>query len=518
MRRLKVGRSAKWIALLALAFTLARTARAQTDWLAPDTIAISKFEVEGLQHSHVIEVMGYLTDVYGPRLTNSPNIRQAADYAVKTLGSWGLANVHEEPWGPFGEGWSNELFQANEIAPRHFPLIAYPKAWTLGTNGPVTAEAVYAKIENDRDFGIYRGKLKGKFVLTAPMPAVEAHFDGPAHRYTDQELADLAQPAPIRPPPDRSERDRFVAQQLFLQKLRKFLTEEGAAAWLEPSPHDGGTITVQSGGSWDQKDPPVLARVVVAIEDYGRILRTLEKNVPVTLQLNIVNKVYNDNVDSFNIIAEIPGTDKADEVVMLGAHFDSWDSGTGATDNAAGSVVMMEAMRILESSGLKMRRTVRLALWTGEEEGLLGSRAYVKEHFAYREKMHLKPEHAKLSAYFNVDNGTGKIRGLYLQGNEAVRPIFEKWMEPFKSMGMTTLSMRSTGSTDHVSFDEVGLPGFQFIQDPIEYETRTHHTNMDVYERIQEADLKQMAVIVASFVYMTSNADQLLPRKPLPKR
>jgi len=508
---------AKWIASLALGFALASTASAQTDWLAPDTAAINKFQEEGLQHSHVMEVMGYLTDVYGPRLTNSPNIRQAAGYAVKTLSSWGLANVHEEPWGPFGEGWSNELFQANEIAPRHFPLIAYPKAWTLGTNGPVTAEAVYAKIENDSDFDKYRGKLKGKFVLTAPMRAVEAQFDAPAHRYTDQELADLAQPAPVRPPPDRSERDRFVAQQLFLQRLRKFLTDEGAAAWLEPSPHDGGTITVQSGGSWEPKDPPVLARVVVAIEDYGRILRTLEKNISVTLQLNIANKIYNDNLDSFNIIAEIPGTDKADEVVMLGAHFDSWDSGTGATDNAAGSVVMMEAMRILEASGLKMRRTVRLALWTGEEEGLLGSRAYVREHFADREKMRLKPEDTKLSAYFNVDNGTGKIRGIYLQGNEAARPIFEKWMEPFKSMGMTTLSIRSTGSTDHVSFDEVGLPGFQFIQDPIEYETRTHHTNMDVYERIQEADLKQMAVIIASFVYMTSNADQLLPRKPLPK-
>ena len=388
----------------------------------------------------------------------------------------------------------------------------------MGTSGPVTAEAVYAKIENDGDFDKFRGKLKGKFVLTAPMRPVDAHFDAPAHRYTDQELADLAQPEPVRPPPDRSERDNFVAQQLFLQKLRKFLTEEGAAAWLEPSPHDGGTITVQSGGSWDSKDPVVLPRVVVAVEDYGRILRTLEKNIPVTLELNIANRVYDDNLDSFNLLAEIPGTDKADEVVMLGAHFDSWDSGTGATDNAAGSVVMMEAMRILEASGFKMRRTVRLALWTGEEEGLLGSRAYVREHFADREKMRLKPEHAKLSAYFNVDNGTGKIRGIYLQGNEAVRPIFEKWMEPFKSMGMTTLSPRSTGSTDHVSFDEVGLPGFQFIQDPIEYETRTHHTNMDVYERIQEADLKQMAVIIASFVYMTANADELLPRKPLPKR
>jgi len=272
-----------------------------------------------------------------------------------------------------------------------------------------------------------------------------------------------------------------------------------------------------SGGSRDPKDPLVLPRVAVAIEHYGRILRTLEKNIPVTLAVNIVNKLYDDNLDSFNIVAEIPGTDKPDETVLIGAHFDSWDSGTGATDNAAGSAVMMEAMRILKFSGLKMRRTVRLALWTGEEEGLLGSRAYVKDHFADREGMQLKADHSKVSGYFNADNGTGKIRGIYLQGNEAVRPIFEKWMEPFKSMGMTTLSIRSTGGTDHVAFDEVGLPGFQFIQDPIDYETRTHHTNMDVYERIQEEDLKQMAVIVASFAYMTANAEQQLPRKPLPK-
>jgi len=514
---MKVRKPIKFVLLFMLAVMSAGAAVAQTEWSAPDTAAINKFEDEGLQHSHIMEVLGYLTDVYGPRLTNSPNMREAAEYAVKTLGSWGLSNVREEPWGPFGRGWSNELFQANEVAPRHFPLIAYPKAWTPGTNGPVTAEAVYAKIEKDNDFKEYRGKLKGKFVLTAPMRAVDAHFDALGHRLTDQELADMAQPRPPLPPLDRAARDRFREQQQFNEKLLKFLTEEGAAAWLEPSPHDGGTITVQSGGSRDPKDPLVLPRVAVAIENYGRIFRTLEKNIPVTLQINIANKFYDDNLDSFNIVAEIPGTDKADQVVMLGAHFDSWDSATGATDNGAGSAVMMEAMRILKASNLKMRRTVRLALWTGEEEGLLGSRAYVSAHFGDRQTMQITPEHAKLSAYFNVDNGTGKIRGIYLQGNEDVRPIFEKWMEPFKSMGMTAISIRGTGGTDHISFDEVGLPGFQFIQDPIEYETRTHHTNMDVYERLQEADLKQMAVIVASFVYMTANAEQLLPRKPVPK-
>jgi carboxypeptidase Q len=511
----------KWVkcaVLVALLFTAGWTATAQTDWPAPDPAAIAKFEDEGLQHSHIMEVVSYLTDVYGPRLTNSSNIREAGEYAVKTLSSWGLVNVHEEPWGPFGRGWSNELFEANEIAPRHFPLIAYPKPWTSGTGGSIRSEAVYAKIEKEEDFDAFRGKLRGKFVMTAPLRPVEAQFEAPAHRLTDKELEDMAQPRPAQQPPDAAARARFLVQQQFNQKLLKFLTDEGAAAWLEPSPHDGGTLTVLGGGSRDPKDPLVLPRVAVAIEHYGRIFRTLEKHVPVTLSVNIINKFYEENLDSFNIIAEIPGADKAEEVVMLGAHFDSWDSGTGATDNAAGSAVMMEAMRILKMSGLKMRRTVRLALWTGEEQGLLGSRAYVRQHFGDRQSLEYKPDHAKISAYFNVDNGTGKIRGVYLQGNEGVRPIFEKWMEPFKSMGMTMVSVRGTGGTDHVSFDEVGLPGFQFIQDPIEYEPRTHHTNMDVYERIQEADMKQMAVIVASFVYMTANANEQLPRKPLPKK
>ena len=499
---------------LALAWTLA----ARRGWPGADTSAISVFEGEGLERSHVMEVLSYLTDVYGPRLTNSPSLREAARYAEKTLSSWGLENVHEEPWGPFGRGWSSELVEANEIAPGHFPLIAYPKAWTPGTNGPVTADAVFAKIEKEEDFETYRGKLKGKFVLTAPLRAVEAHFDPQAHRFTDQELADRSQ-IPSNPPAlDKAARDRLIAQREFNRKLQDYLTTEGAAAWLEPSPHDGGTLTVMDGGgSRDPKAPLVLPRVVVAVEQYGRILRTLEKNIRVTLELNLANKFYDDDLNSFNIVAEIRGTDKADEVVMLGAHFDSWASGTGATDNAAGSAVMMEAMRILKTSGEPMRRTVRLALWTGEEEGLLGSRAYVKEHFGDRQTMQLKPDHAKLSAYFNIDNGTGKARGIYLQGDEAARPIFEKWMEPFKGMGMTTLSARGTGGTDHLSFDEVGLPGFQFIQDPLEYETRTHHTNMDVYEGLQEADLKQLAVIAASFVYMAANADQQIPRKPLPK-
>jgi len=306
-------------------------------------------------------------------------------------------------------------------------------------------------------------------------------------------------------------------QREFAKKRMAFFVSEGVAALVDPGRHDGGTFIVSAGGSRDPKDPPAAPQVVLAVEHYGRIYRTLEKKIPVTLQMDIDNRFSDQDLDSFNIVAELPGTDKADEVVMLGAHFDSWHGGTGATDNAAGSAVMMEAMRILKESGVKLRRTVRLGLWTGEEQGLLGSKAYVKDHFGDPETMQIKPEQAKLAGYFNVDNGTGLIRGVYLQGNDAVAPIFEAWMRPFHNVGMATLSIRNTGGTDHLSFDAVGLPGFQFIQDPVEYDTRTHHTNMDVYERVQPNDMMNNAVIVASFVYDAANRDEMLPRKPLPK-
>ncbi len=296
-----------------------------------------------------------------------------------------------------------------------------------------------------------------------------------------------------------------------------FLVSEGVAATLEPGRGDGGTVFVLGGGSRNAQDPPSVPQIVVAVEHYNRLVRILDRKIPVTLEFDIRNTFHDADLNAFNVVAEIPGTDKADELVMLGAHFDSWHSGTGATDNAAGSAVMMEAMRILKATGLRLRRTVRLALWTGEEQGLLGSRAYVNEHFGSRQTLELKPGHQKLSGYFNVDNGTGAIRGVYLQGHETIAPIFSAWMEPFQNLGMTTLAIRSTGGTDHLAFNEVGLPGFQFIQDPIEYDSRTHHSNMDVYERLQAADMMKNAVIVASFVYHAANRDSLLPRKPLPK-
>jgi len=481
--------------------------------------AIHQIKDEGFNNSKVMEIMSYLTDIYGPRLTNSPDIKEAANWTTSKMKEWQLANVHMEPWGPFGRGWSNERFSAQVISPRPFTLIAYPKAWTPGTNGPVIAAAVLAPILKEEDIAKYRGQLKGKFVLTAAIPENPERFEAQAHRYTDAELAELAtQPVPVTPAEDRAA--QFRAQRELSLKIQKFLVEEGVGAWIEPSRGDDGTVFVQQGGGRDkEKDPPTPPRVAVASENYGRIYRMLDKKVQVTMQLDIQNKFYDDDLNSFNIIGEIPGTDKAksDEIVMLGAHFDSWHGGTGATDNGAGSGVMLEAIRILKATGLKMRRTVRIGLWTGEEQGLLGSRAYVKQHFADPEVMKPTPEHAKLDAYYNVDNGTGKIRGVYLQGNEMVAPIFSAWMEPFHDLGMNTLTIRNTGGTDHLAFNAVGLSGFQFIQDPLDYDTRTHHSNMDVYERIQEPDMKQMAVIVASFVYLTANRDEMIPRKPLPK-
>jgi Zn-dependent M28 family amino/carboxypeptidase len=310
----------------------------------------------------------------------------------------------------------------------------------------------------------------------------------------------------------------------FMVKRIQFLADEGVLAVFEPSRGgDGGTIFVQQGGAYSAngqsfirypEHPPT--QVVLAVEHYNRMARTLDKNVPESVELNVRNTTT-PNQTAFNVIAELPGSDKADEVVMLGAHFDSWHSGTGATDNGAGSAIMMEAFRILKASGVKLRRTVRIALWSGEEEGLLGSRAYVKNTFADRETMTLKPAQGKISGYFNVDNGTGAIRGVYLQGNEAVASIFQAWMEPFKSLGMSTLTLQNTGGTDHLSFDAVGIPGFQFVQDELEYDSRTHHSNMDVYDRLQTSDMMKNAVIVASFVYDAANRDQMLPRKPLPK-
>lgn len=497
-----------------------------------DYEAIYRIKDEGFARSQVMNIMSWLTDVYGPRLTNSPGFRRSGEWAVKEMTSWGLANVKLEPWvgpaGPFGRGWSNDQFLMQATTPGGtFPVHGMSTAWTPGTDGHVKGEAVHAVIETPDDFARFKGQLKGKFVLTQALRDVNGLWEPIARRYTAEELrqmeteTDAARRAGRAGGPGRQGGPGGGRGGVpgFAQQRTQFFKDEGAIALITTANRsDSGNILlggVSANRAPDAKDLG-LPQIVIAIEHYGRIARTLERKMPVTIEANIVN-TFHDDTSSFNVMAEIPGTDKADEIVMLGAHFDSWHGGTGATDNAAGSAVMMEAMRILKQSGVKLRRTVRLGLWGGEEQGLMGSRAYVTQHFADRATMALKPGHAKFSSYFNMDNGTGAFRGVYLQGNEAVAPIFEAWMKPFNNLGMDTLTIRDTGGTDHQAFDAVGLPGFQFIQDPVEYSTRTHHTTMDTYERIQEEDLRKNAVIVASFVYHAANRDALLPRKPLPR-
>jgi hypothetical protein len=493
-----------------------------------DHDAIYRIKDEGFQRSRVMEILSWLTDVYGPRLTNSPGFRKAGEWAVREMSGWGLARVTLEPFGPFGRGWSNEKFYALATTPGgSFPIIGYPQAWTPGTNGVVSGEVVHAVIDSRDDMEKFKGQLRGKFVLTQPLRDVPALWDSLAKRYSDEQLRDLERETDAAPGGRRGfpgaraggpgGRGAAVA---FAAERTQFFRNEGVLATISAGRGDGGTVFVQGGGSREATAAPGLPSIVIAVEHYGRILRTLQKStaanpLPVTIEMEVKNTFHDDPM-SFNVVGELPGTDRADDVVMLGAHFDSWHGGTGATDNAAGSAVMMEAMRILKQSGVRLRRTVRIALWGGEEQGLLGSRAYVATHFANPADMALKPAHAKLSGYFNVDNGTGAIRGIYLQGNEAAGPIFDAWMKPFANLGMTTLTVRDTRGTDHLAFDAVGLPGFQFIQDPVEYDTRTHHSSMDVYERIQEEDMRKNAVIVAAFVYHAANRDERLPRKPLP--
>jgi carboxypeptidase Q len=486
-----------------------------------DFDAIYRIKEEGFQRSQVMDTASWLTDVHGPRLTGSPSFRAAADWAVKRLGEWGASNPRIESWGTFGRGWVNERFSATVVTgAQPWTISGVPKAWTPGTEGTITVDVIYAPMETEGDFEKWKGKLAGKIVLPVPTREVKALFEPQATRMSDEELEKLSAYEPTAGP----RRSYNLAAARVGTKRLEFLAGEGVAAIFEPGRGDGGTIFVQGGGAYNPKSQSGFMRypasvpptIVIAVEHYGRLVRTLQKNVPVQVEL-LVKNTFKEDQEGLNIFAEIPGTDKADEIVMLGAHFDGWHGGTGATDNAAGSAVMLEAFRILKASGVTLRRTVRLALWGGEEQGLIGSREYVKATFADRATMQLKPAHGKISAYFNVDNGTGAIRGVYLQGNEAIAPVFSAWMQPFANLGMKTLTIQNTSGTDHLSFDAVGIPGFQFIQDGVEYDTRTHHSNMDVWERLQAGDMMKNAVIVASFVYHAANRDQLLPRKPMPK-
>ncbi|HMD32514.1 MAG TPA: M20/M25/M40 family metallo-hydrolase [Candidatus Acidoferrales bacterium] len=477
-----------------------------------------------LNHSQLMDIAGHLTDVIGPRLTGSPSLRRAEEYARDKLLEWGVANAHLEAWGPFGRGWSLEGFTAIMLSPGFSPLIAYPKAWSPGTNGAVRGEAVFLDVKTAAGLERYKGKLKGKIVLFSPARQVDPLFEPPAQRQTDEELLRLANAQP----PDASQPFHFTPEQRAAEDLNfrkwQFVQSEGAAVVLQPAYRDGGTVYVtaatvpyppdvpfaERAHPWDAGKTVAIPQVSVAAEQYNRMVRLAARGIPVELEVNIAVRFYDDDPMSYNVIAEIPGTDLKDELVMLGGSIDSWHAGTGATDNAGGAATALEIMRILRSLDLKPRRTIRIGLWSAEEQGSLGSRAYVAAHL-------LKPEAAQFDAYFNFDYGTGRIRGIYLQGNEGARPVFRALLEPFRDLGASTLSIAGVGSTDHIPFDEAGLPAFQWIRDYMEGQnTRASHTNMDTYDHLLEDDLKQSAAVGASVVYGLAMRDEKLPRKPRP--
>lgn len=522
---------------------------------------IARIKEEGLQRSHVMETLSYLSDVIGPRLTASPNMKRANDWTRDQLAKWGLQNSHLESWGPFGRGWVLKDFSAEVIAPQTIPLIAYPKAWSPGVNLP-SAEVVYVDATDQAGLARFKDNLRGKIVLAGPMHEVKAHFDPQGKRLTEKELLELADAGePSGPgaanPLANPRIQEFIKSRVFAAGLLQFLSKEGAALIVFDGEGDGGTVFVDAATvprdldrsspiatirslflagphAYDVDPPTVTPQVVLASEQYNRLARMIQAGEKLQMKVSLDTQFSKADLMGYNTVAEIPGTDKADEVVMVGGHMDSWHSGTGATDNGAGVAAAMEAVRIIQALGLKPRRTIRIGLWSGEEQGLFGSQAYVAEHLGKpvgdskdasflrlvtggtAPKIAAGPEYDKLSAYYNLDNGTGKIRGVYLQGNEAVRPIFREWLQPFKDLGATTLTISNTGGTDHLSFDAIGLPGFQFIQDQIEYETRTHHSNQDVFDRIQGDDLKQAATIMAAFLYNTAMRDERLPRKKAP--
>jgi carboxypeptidase Q len=505
-----------------------------------DLATISRIRDEALNHSQLMEMAGYLTDVVGPRLTGSPNLIRGEVYARDKLRSWGLVNAHLEPWGPFGRGWSLEAFSASMTSPGFSPLIAYPRAWSPTTNGRVTGEAVFLDVKSAADLDKFKGKLKGKIVLFSPARAVDTLFSPPAHRQSDEELQKLANaPMPNPPQPFRQSPEQRAADQLAYQKWQ-LVQSEGAAVVLTPAPGDGGTVYVTAAvvpyppeipfdkrlGAWDSSKPAILPQVAVSSEQYNRMIRLIARGIPVQLEINLAVRFYENDPMAYNVIAEIPGTDLKDEVVMIGGCIDSWQAGTGATDNAGSDAALLEVIRIFQSLGLKPRRTIRIGLWGGEEQGRLGSSAYVAAHLARRvaategssapARIEFKPEFEEFDAYFNLDYGTGRIRGIFAQGNEVARPIFRALFAPLSDLGASTVSLANVGA-DHVSFDEVGLPGFQFIRDYMEgVNTRAPHTNMDVYDHLLEDDLKQSTTVIASLIYSLAMRDEKLPRKPLP--
>ena len=555
---------ARWVCLIAALTTLNLPSFAADKMREPDSAQrdsqpaaesidlamYARIREEGFRHSHVMEFAGALVDGIGPRLTGSPNMAKANAWTRDTLTAIGLKNAHLEDWGEFGMGWQQTNTWVRMVTPDPEPLLAQAAPWSPATRGPVSASAVYMNVHDTADLAQYKGKLGGKIVLLGAMRPTP-DLTGPLFsRYTDQQLAELETYPESTGHAGSADPQRALAERRRLAQLReealKLLVSEGAAAIVTPSrdgSNGGGTgiIFDDNGanlirGAQTRENAVTLPNAVMMIEHYNRLARLLENHVPVTLELNIETRFTGDHEHGFNTVAEIPGVDPKlkNQVVMVGGHLDSWISGTGATDNAAGSVVAMEAVRILKTLGIQPRRTIRIALWSGEEQGLFGSQGYVKQHFGTFAEPATPPpagtptylrEHGALTtrkewetldAYYNLDNGTGKVRGVYTQENWAIAPIFKQWIAPLRDLGVSTISYRNTGGTDHLSFDAVGLPGFQYIQDPMDYETRTHHSDMDTYDRLHPADLEQAAVVEAIFLYNTSERDAMMPRKAFP--
>jgi carboxypeptidase Q len=546
---------------------------------------IARIRDEGLNRSQVMPTLLHLTDVIGPRLTGSPNMARANAWTRDTLAKWGLKNAQLEPFGPFGRGWSLQRFSAQVVEPQSIPLVAAPKAWTPGFTEPVTAEVVFIEAKSEADLAKYKGQLKGKILLASPVREVRARFEPLATRVAESNLLRMANAGPgdVRPnfggrptPATNSAAVTNVARVpgprtntppfSLSSRVLSLAVQEGAALVVTPSREgDGGTIFVEQASvptpssrgtnaaagvvrssPWATNAPPLPAQVALAIEDYNRLVRLVQAGGKVKMQVDLQVKFHDEDLMAYNTVAEIPGTDLKDEVVMIGAHLDSWHVGTGATDNGAGVAATMEAVRIIQALGLQPRRTIRIALWSAEEQGLIGSRAYVAKHFGYytnitnsassvtgspraesnqprrsrsgstnsvTRKLIKRDGYEKFSAYFNLDNGTGKIRGVYLQNNESARPVFRRWLQPFADLGADTLTYNNTSGTDHLSFDGIGLPGFQFIQDPVEYWTRTHHSTADVFDRIQADDMKQASTVMAAFLWNAATMNEKVPRK-----
>jgi carboxypeptidase Q len=503
---------------------------------APDEAAVAFFLDEGMNRSQVMDHLSWICDVYGPRVTGSPNLRKAQAWATKAFGTFGLQNAHTEAWGPFGRGWRCDHVSMAVTGDNPWPVLAYPKVWSPGFEGRVSAEVVNVAAMTAEQ--LEAADLKGKIVLIEAPREVSEPFDGTSKRFTaedllrkaDQQRIEAARPSE-RAAAAASQNDFRMGFQRRQQMTETVMKKRPLAIVDRASKGDYGTVFVQGAsaigkdgerGNPRAVDADVIPQFTIAVEHYNRMCRVLEKGIKVQVEVELRTTFFSDDENDYNVIADLPGKDAelGQQLAMMGAHFDSWQSGTGATDNGCGSAVVMEASRLIAAyvakSGVQPRRTIRACLWSGEEQGLLGSKAYVSQHLGTYEAP--LPEQALVSGYFNLDNGTGKVRGVYLQGNEGVAPIFRSWLRPFHVQGASTLTLDTTGGTDHLSFHGAGVPGFQFVQDPVSYDTRTHHSNMDVWDHAIGEDLKQAAVVMATFVWQTAQRDAMLPRHKVEPR